>query len=657
MMNTLDQRPERAVAPPIYQRTPSINSATLAREASADLNETVARRSSPEDVLDSTGHRVRGGGILCSKKDVNMNPDDFALGCKLLQATARDDPECVSAMLRSQPHYVNFRDYDRRTALHVAASEGHLDVVRLLVQLGARVNRSDRWGGSPLDDAHRHHHKEVAAFLRSKGGTTGSADRTSNLIAAAAGGDLDEVRMLLSYEPGGGPAAGANSKGGKGAAVAASTTSLDINAGDYDKRTALHLAAGEGHFDIVKLLCKAGANVNAEDRWGGRPLDDARQRDFGGCVAVLERHGARGGKEGQRTEHVLNISSSRSTNMGSNRIQDESGDVEANLRVDFSELEMIDNIGSGAFGEIYKARWRGTLVAAKCIKSAKIVKEWRDDHPLTPSERPEKLPKEDSSSISATERKMALHDFRQETIILRKLRHPNICMLLAYSITEDFEVMISELMKCSLLDVLRANALNNTLMPKRKKIIYAQQLAQGMHYLHTCRPPIIHRDLKPANLLIDFSGTLKIADFGLAKIRPDPKKTEMEMFIMTGETGSYRFMAPEVFRHEDYTETIDVYSYAMILFYLLRGLPPWAGLNGLMAVQKAAMDGDRPIVPRDWDHRLSNLLGRCWDENPKARPSFERILGDLNDYSRDVLKQNIDMVAMADERGCNCNIM
>ena len=45
-----------------------------------------------------------------------------------------------------------------------------------------------------------------------------------------------------------------------------------------------------------------------------------------------------------------------------------------------------------------------------------------------------------------------------------------------------------------------------------------------MNYLHTCKPPIIHRDLKPANLLIDDSRTLKITDFGLAKIRPTPGK-------------------------------------------------------------------------------------------------------------------------------------
>merc|ERR1719491_1894282 len=116
-----------------------------------------------------------------------------------------------------------------------------------------------------------------------------------------------------------------------------------------------------------------------------------------------------------------------------------------------------------------------------------------------------------------------------------------------------------------------------------------------MNHLHKCRPPIIHRDLKPANLLVDFNGTLKITDFGLAKIRANPEQDEV--FRMTGETGSYRFMAPEVFRHEGYCQTVDVYSYAMIFYYLLRSTPPWAGLSGLDAVKKAAVDGERPLIP------------------------------------------------------------
>lgn len=55
----------------------------------------------------------------------------------------------------------------------------------------------------------------------------------------------------------------------------------------------------------------------------------------------------------------------------------------ANLEVEFNQLEMVDRIGKGSFGEIYKCRWRGTLVAAKCIKSAKIRKEWAIKQALT----------------------------------------------------------------------------------------------------------------------------------------------------------------------------------------------------------------------------------------------------------------------------------
>jgi len=311
-----------------------------------------------------------------------------------------------------------------------------------------------------------------------------------------------------------------------------------------------------------------------------------------------------------------------------------------NLRVDFSELEMIERIGSGAFGEIYKCRWRGILVAAKCIKASKIQKGWLlKKQSRSIADRVEAI---SQARITDEEKELALEDFRKETAIMRRLRHPNIVMMLAYSHTDDVEVMISEICRCSLLDIFRANSINNTHLPKRTQIIYAQQLAAGMNHLHKSRPPIIHRDLKPANLLIDFSGTLKIADFGLAKIRPNPEQNEVEAFQMTGETGSYRFMAPEVFRHEEYSETVDVYSYAMIFYYMLRGIPPWSGLSGVDAATKAAVDGERPLIPRDVDDRLSTLLKRCWDENPKARPGFDGIIISLTMYSHDVYKTDTD---------------
>ena len=145
-------------------------------------------------------------------------------------------------------------------------------------------------------------------FLRQRGATTGSSNHTTNLISAAACGDLDEVKLLVSL-----------------------MGDVDLDGGDYDKRTALHLASGEGHVEVVKFLCGLGADVNAEDRWGGRPLDDAKKHPT--CAAVLKSHGA---ERGHIRGSLLGDSSSKRREV-------------ANLEVDFGELEMVDRIGAGTF--------------------------------------------------------------------------------------------------------------------------------------------------------------------------------------------------------------------------------------------------------------------------------------------------------------------
>ena len=569
----------------------------------ADLSQSATFR------LSQSNNMKKGNGMLASPDDLNMSPEIFAQGCMLLQQAALGNQEAMEKILAKFPDLVNFRDYDRRTALHVASSEGNLDICKFLIKRGARANRSDRWGGSPLDDAHRHRQTPVIAYLRKLGASTGSTNNLTNFITAAAAGDVDEVNLLLSFGD------------------------VKIDEGDYDHRTALHLAAGEGHTEIVQLLCEKGANVNIVDRWGGRPLDDAKSSKQTECVNILKKFGAHGGKEDKA--HIVDNSTTLKAEV-------------ANLEIDFHDLEMIDRIGKGAFGEIYKCKWRGTLVAAKCIQSSKIRKEWLKSQVMEQikngADVDEAIRELDEAEMTEHEKEEALEDFRQEIAVLKSLRHPNIVLLLAYSTTANTEVMVSELMKCSLLDIFKAHLIHGTRLKKKDQLMYATQLAQGMSYLHTCKPPIIHRDLKPANLLIDFSGNLKVADFGLATVRPNPKNGETDTFQMTGETGSYRFMAPEVFRHEEYTETVDIYSYAMILFHLLDGKPPWPHDNGLVAVRKAAHEGDRPPVPRSWDVRLQSLLQESWSESPKSRPSFDKILKLLNEYTRDVYHQDASTI-------------
>ena len=78
-----------------------------------------------------------------------------------------------------------------------------------------------------------------------------------------------------------------------------------MNQGDYDQRTALHLAAGEGQSATVQLLCEKGANVNVQDRWGNRPLDDAVNANHKGCIEILEQYG---GKQGISLKTAASLS-------------------------------------------------------------------------------------------------------------------------------------------------------------------------------------------------------------------------------------------------------------------------------------------------------------------------------------------------------------
>jgi serine/threonine protein kinase len=92
----------------------------------------------------------------------------------------------------------------------------------------------------------------------------------------------------------------------------------------------------------------------------------------------------------------------------------------------------------------------------------------------------------------------------------------------------------------------------------------AQDISNGMAYLHSMN--IIHRDLKPDNIFITQDYRAKVADFGLSI-------TDTGGQDLTGETGTYRWMAPEVIRHEKYSVASDTYSFGILLWQLVTRNP------------------------------------------------------------------------------------
>ncbi|CAL0323051.1 unnamed protein product [Lupinus luteus] len=154
---------------------------------------------------------------------------------------------------------------------------------------------------------------------------------------------------------------------------------------------------------------------------------------------------------------------------------------------------------------------------------------------------------------------------------------------------------------------------------------FALDIARAMECLHS--HGIIHRDLKPDNLILTQGRkTIKLADFGLAR---EESLTEM----MTAETGTYRWMAPELYstvtlRHGEkkhYNHKVDAYSFAIVLWELIHNKLPFEGMSNLQAAYAAAFKNTRPSA-EDLPEDLAMILTSCWKEDPNERPDFRQII-------------------------------
>lgn len=216
-------------------------------------------------------------------------------------------------------------------------------------------------------------------------------------------------------------------------------------------------------------------------------------------------------------------------------------------------------------------------------------------------------------------------DFVNECELLRKMVHPHVLRFVGVCFEPPNLCIVTEFMpNGSLHDVLHGDSSRpgrpgpppSRLSPARA-LRYAEDITSAMAYLHEQK--VIHRDLKSANLLLSAEDAVKVADFGVAR-NLSPKGE------MTAETGTYRWMAPEVILHQKYNEKVDVYSFGIILFELFTSTVPYAHLSPLEAAAAVVREGLRPEVPPDVHPAVAALASRCWSTLSADRPSFAAIL-------------------------------
>ncbi|XP_057972862.1 serine/threonine/tyrosine-protein kinase HT1 isoform X2 [Malania oleifera] len=232
---------------------------------------------------------------------------------------------------------------------------------------------------------------------------------------------------------------------------------------------------------------------------------------------------------------------------------------------------------------------------------------------------------------STAEERAALESrFIREVNMMSRVKHENLVKFIG-ACKDPLMVIVTEL--------LPGMSLRKYLVSIRPQqlelhvaISFALDIARAMDCLHA--NGIIHRDLKPDNLLLTANQkSMKLADFGLAR-----EETVTEM--MTAETGTYRWMAPELYstvtlrqgEKKHYNNKVDVYSFGIVLWELLTNRMPFEGMSNLQAAYAAAFKQERPVLPVDISPDLAFIIQSCWVEDPNMRPSFSQIIRMLNEF-------------------------
>jgi serine/threonine protein kinase len=179
--------------------------------------------------------------------------------------------------------------------------------------------------------------------------------------------------------------------------------------------------------------------------------------------------------------------------------------------------------------------------------------------------------------------------FKAEAQSLARLNHPNITTLYAL-LPEGKELyMVMELVRGrSLDDVLRERG---GALGVKESLAIISQAADGVSYAH--QMGVIHRDIKPSNLMIGDDGRVKIMDFGIARVQGSVRMTRAGTAI-----GTPLYMAPEQRRGSEGDERSDLYSLAVVLYEILSGAPPFAGLDEVELLQAQINRDPPPLVPR-----------------------------------------------------------
>ena len=269
------------------------------------------------------------------------------------------------------------------------------------------------------------------------------------------------------------------------------------------------------------------------------------------------------------------------------------------------KYEIIEELGRGAMGVVYRARdpLIGRLVALKTITTGL-------------AEQPEMLER-----------------FYREAQAAGGLAHPNIVTI--YDLGEEHKtpyIAMEFLEGISLEKIIE----ENHPLPLSQKVGYIVQVCRALDYAH--KRGVVHRDIKPANIVVIKDGTIKVVDFGIARL-VDTSRSQTGLLI-----GTVNYMSPEQVRGERVDGRSDIFSCGVMFYELLCGQRPFTGAN-FTAVMLAIISQEHkpvttlaPTVPEEMNEIFARFLKKDVSERYQV---MEEALLDLEPVHRKMQREAV----------------
>ncbi|KAK1644100.1 hypothetical protein QYE76_061905 [Lolium multiflorum] len=301
--------------------------------------------------------------------------------------------------------------------------------------------------------------------------------------------------------------------------------------------------------------------------------------------------------------------------------------------IDLAKLDIDKQVASGTFGVVYRGTYDGEDVAVKVL-------DWGQEG-------------------QETKHREA---FEKEVAVWQKLDHPNVTKFVGASMgTSQLKVPAKKGgggapgQRCCVVVVeyQHGGTLKTLLfqhrdkkLPYKKVVQLALDMARGLSYLHSKK--IVHRDVKAENMLLDRKKTVKIADFGVARVEAQDECN------MTGQTGTLGYMAPEVLEGLPYDHKCDVYSFGVVLWEIYCCTLAYANYSIADISYHVVKLGIRPDIPRCCPKELSEIMARCWHADPDRRPEMSEVVALLEKIDTTKGKSMTPAVPDHIGQGCSC---